>query len=40
MQATSVTGLVLKRELNRVKKEKSKEHSLFPSCFRIPPTLS
>ena len=33
MQATTFTGLVLKRELNHVKREKSNEHSLLSKCF-------
>ena len=33
MQATTLTGFVLKRELNHVNREKSNEHSLFSNCF-------
>ena len=33
MQATTLTGFVLKRELNHVKREKSNEHSLLSNCF-------
>ena len=33
MQGTTLTGFVLKRELNHVKREKSTEHSLFSKCF-------
>ena len=37
MQAATLTGFVLKRELNRVKREKSNEHSLLSNCFHSSP---
>ena len=33
MQATTLTGSVLKHELNHVKREKSKEQPLFCNCL-------
>ena len=33
MQAKTLTGFVLKRELNHVKREKSNEPSLLSNCF-------
>lgn len=41
MQATRLTGFVQsKSELNRVKREKSEEQSLFFECFCFLPALS